>query len=88
MPRKPRTTKALKVAEEPAEPEAESDLAPPAPAPAQEPAEPPRKKRKLSDYNVFVRDRYSDPEIQALPVRARIRELGRLWQLQKSSVNK
>ena len=85
MPRKPRTTKALKVAEEPAEPETESDLAPPAPAPAQEP---PRKKRKLSDYNVFVRDRYSDAEIQALPVRARIRELGRLWQLQKSSVNK
>ena len=48
------------------------------------PAVPVRKKRRLTPYNVFIRDRYRLPEIQRLPVREGIRELARQWQESKS----
>ena len=41
-------------------------------------------KRALHYYNVWIRDHYALPDIQALPVRERIRELAKRWQAQKS----
>ena len=45
-------------------------------------------KRKLSAYNVFVREKYSLPEVQAASVRDRLKIIGKMWQEHKKNMSK
>ncbi len=42
-------------------------------------------KRPLTPYTSFVQQTYHTPEIMALPVRDRFKELGRRWQAMKNA---
>ena len=44
----------------------------------------PKKKRTLTTYNKFVMNHYSDADVQKLPVRERLKLIGKLWQQHKN----
>ena len=48
--------------------------------------QPPKKKRALSKYNEFVREHYSDVDVQAAKVRDRLKLISVLWAEYKLSM--
>ena len=65
---------------------AKSPAPEPAPEPANDPTPATRPKRAWSTYNKFVHDHYSDPHVQAAPVRQRLVIIGKMWQDQKKNM--